>query len=145
MTEKKPNRRYAITLFVFLAVVLGVIFGPKLLYGAVLESHIEGKSESALKRYAEQVGQRLRENPAGDSWRSVTGAGVLKARRPDTSTLVISTDVTVVADLFFGNSLVVRCYDITFTDIGTPHQRYDLDKISGCEPERRGPAMTSPP
>ncbi|MEU8319713.1 hypothetical protein AB0C33_15200 [Nonomuraea sp. NPDC048881] len=128
-----------------LALLLGLASAPALLYGALLESEVEGQAESALGRYADEVGRRLQEDPLGDSWRDVTGAGILGEKRPTLRSLIISAKVTVQAGIFLSTSLEVRCYDIAFTNIGTPDQRYDLDKISGCEPERRGPAVTGSP
>jgi hypothetical protein len=142
MKGKKPHRPYVIALTVFLIAVLAILFLPRLLYGALLESRIERSSETELKEYAEQVGKRLNEDPTGDSWRDVRGARVLAERRPDRSTLIISTAVTVTAvGIFFGSELVVRCYDISFMEIGTPDQQFDLDKVPGCDQELRGPAI----
>ena len=55
MKGKSPHRLYIIVLAVFSVVFLGIIFGPQLLYGAVLESEVEDRAESVLKQYAEGV------------------------------------------------------------------------------------------
>jgi hypothetical protein len=142
MKSQHSHRPYLIALSIFLVAVLGILFLPRLLYGAFLESGIEDRSESLLTEYAEQVGRRLKDDPAGNSWRDVRGARVLGERRPDRSSLIISTAVTVEAGgLLLSSGFEVRCYDIVFTRIGGADQRYDLEKVPGCEEELRGPSI----
>ncbi|MFF3438297.1 hypothetical protein [Streptosporangium sp. NPDC002721] len=110
-----------------------------------MEHQIETASENLLEEYAEQVGQRLQADPAGNSWRSVRGARVLGERRPDQGSLVISTTILVESGgILFASGLEIRCYDIFFSHIGESGQRYDLDKIPGCDEELRGPAIPGP-
>jgi hypothetical protein len=134
-----------IALVMFLVAVLGILFLPRILYGAFIESQIERSSENLLTEYAERVGRRLEADPAGNSWRNVRGARVLGDKRPDRSSLIISTAVTVAAwGLFFSSGYEVRCYDIVFTDIDGADQRYALNKVPGCAEELLGPARRGP-
>ncbi|MFD9949294.1 hypothetical protein ACFWYW_51195 [Nonomuraea sp. NPDC059023] len=143
MMSGTSNRPYLMALCIFLFAVLGILFLPRLVYGAILESQVEGHAEDVLEKYAEHVGRQLHTNPRGQSWRAVKGARVLRDSRPNPGSLVISTSVTVPAGaIFFSSSgYEVRCYDVSFTGIGAPDQRYTLDKISGCAEELRGPAI----
>lgn len=140
MKGKRWPRLPVVTLTLLLASALGIIFVPRLLYGAIIESGIEARSENALKSYVERLDRQLKKDPSGESWRQTTGPRVLKASRPDEGSLVISTTVTVEAGgIFFSSGYEVRCYDILFTNIGEAEQEHMLRKVPGCPQELRGP------
>ncbi|MFE0151052.1 hypothetical protein ACFWY5_28160 [Nonomuraea sp. NPDC059007] len=146
MKSERRNRPYLLALFIFLLVVLGILFLPRLVYGAILESQVEKNSEEVLEKYAEQVSRRLMADPQGNSWRDVKGARVLGHKRQGQDSLIISTVVTVPAGavIFSSNGYEVRCYDIVFTHLGRAGQRFELDKVPGCEEELLGPARLRP-
>ncbi|MFI7449986.1 hypothetical protein ACIBQX_21030 [Nonomuraea sp. NPDC049714] len=142
MKGKKWPRLSSVTLVALFAFVAGVIFVPYLLYGAIVESGIETRSEEALQDYVGQLDRQLAKDPSGDLWRHTPGPGVIRATRPGEDSLVISTAVTVEAGgIFFSSGYEVRCYDIVFTNLGAADQAHELRKVPGCPQELRGPGV----
>ncbi|GAA3661619.1 hypothetical protein GCM10022224_026410 [Nonomuraea antimicrobica] len=142
MKGKKRPRLSSVALVALFAFVAGIIFVPYLLFGAIIESGIETRSEEALKNYVEQLDRQLEKDSSGDLWRQTPGPGVIRAARPDKDSLVISTAVTVEAGgIFFNSGYEVRCYDIVFTNIGAADQAHELRKVPGCPQELRGPGV----
>ncbi|MEV4888099.1 hypothetical protein AB0K48_01745 [Nonomuraea sp. NPDC055795] len=146
MKNERPKRPYLLALFIFLLVVLGIVFLPRLAYRAILESQVERQAEDVLERYADQVGRQLSANPHGNSWHDIKGARVLDHSQPSPGSLIISAAVTVPAGavVFSSNGYEVRCYDISFTHIGGADQHYELNKVPECTEEQLGPARPGP-